>query len=103
MIKILSEIDCVLSNFLFQNVQTSVGGGGVITKSERPNLLRPYQPEGAGLRVLFAMRLMPHQETALPGLIYMIVYFELWINALILDAYCFKVVVRVTPSRDTCA
>ena len=42
----LSEIDFVFSNFLCQNVQTTVGGGGVRAKSERPNFLRPYLPNG---------------------------------------------------------
>ena len=31
-----------------QNVQTTVGGGGVRAKSERPNFLRPYLPNGGG-------------------------------------------------------
>ena len=43
----LSEIDFVFSNFLCQNVQTTVGGGGgVRAKSERPNFLRPSLPNG---------------------------------------------------------
>ena len=44
----LSEMDFVISNFLCQNVQTTVGGGGVRAKSERPNFLRPYLPNGGG-------------------------------------------------------
>ena len=38
----------LISNFLCQNVQTSLEGGGVQAKSERPNFLRPYLPNGGG-------------------------------------------------------
>ena len=42
------KIDFVLSDFLCQNVQTTVGGGAVRVKSERPNFLHPYLPNGGG-------------------------------------------------------
>ena len=44
----MSEIDFVCSNFLCQNVQTSIGGGGVQTHSERPNFSRPNHSRGGG-------------------------------------------------------
>ena len=41
--------DILLTNFFCPNVQTAVGGGGgVRSKSERPNFLRPYLPRGGG-------------------------------------------------------
>ena len=44
-----SEIGFIISNFLCQNVQTTLGGE-VWTKSEHPNFLRPYLPRGGGHR-----------------------------------------------------
>ena len=43
--RILSVIDSVLSNFVCQNVQTTVEGV-VGPMSEHPKFLRPYQPGG---------------------------------------------------------
>ena len=50
-----SEIDFVISNFVCQNVQTTVGGGGFQTKSERPNFLCPYLPNGEGAAEFWTM------------------------------------------------